>query len=63
MTIIKQLSDEMEHQELSQREVARRSHLHFNTLNKVLGGKVSPKLVTIEKIAKVLNKKLEITLK
>ena len=63
MNIIKQLSTEMENQGLSQREVARRSHLHFNTLNKVLGGKVSPKLVTIEKIAKVLNKKLEITLK
>ena len=62
MTIIEQLSNEMEAQGLSQREVARRSHLHFNTLNKVLGEKVSPKLITIQKIAKVLGKKMEIEL-
>ena len=62
MTIIEQLSKEMENQGLSQREVARRSHLHFNTLNKVLGGKVSPKLITLQKIAKVLGKVMKVEL-
>ena len=62
MNIIEQLSTEMSNQGISQREVARRSHLHFNTLNKVLGLKVDPKLITLQKIAKVLGKQMRIEL-
>lgn len=57
--IVQSIKDEMDRQDFSVQQLARKADVSFSNLYDIFNGEVSPTLETIEKLSKVL--KLKVT--